>query len=116
MFTEPENEDTGQANPEPPIEQYLRALSRAMEQVGRLAPRKPVLITELGFGEPNRAEKINLGLQEIIMQQPQVKGFIQWGGDFAIKPGTPAGDAFKQVIEKHPKFFHSHVRFSDSGD
>jgi hypothetical protein len=116
MWTEPENEDTGQANPEPPIEQYLGALSRAMEQVGRLAPDKPVLITELGFAEPNRAEKIRRGLQEIIMRHPQIKGIIQWGGDFAIHPDTSAGSVFRQVIDKYPNFFHSHVRFSDSGD
>lgn len=116
MWTESENEDTGQANSEPPIEQYLRALSRAIKQVGRLAPDKPVLITELGFAEPNRAEKIRRGLQEIIMQHPQIKGIIQWGGDFAIQPGTPAGNAFRRIIDKHPAFFHSQVRFSDSGD
>jgi hypothetical protein len=116
MWTEPVNENTGQANAEPPVEQYLKALSRVMEQIGRLAPDKPVLITELGFAEPNRAKKIHRGLQEIIMQHSQIKGIIQWGGDFAIHPGTPAGAAFKKVIEEHSKLFHSSVRLSNSGD
>jgi hypothetical protein len=107
MWTEPADDGTPQ--PEPPIDHYLRCLDRVMEQLSRLAPEKPVLITELGFAEPSRVEKIRRGLTAIIKDYPQIKGFIQWGDFAAIRPGTPAARTFRQVIDANAEYFHHNI-------
>lgn len=109
MWTEPLNEDTGETISEAPMEQYLNALRRVMGQLRRVAPGKPVLITELGFAEPNRVEKIRRGLEAIVRDYPEIKGCINWGGDMAIRPGTPAAAAYKQLLDENAGLFHSRV-------
>ena len=109
MWTESENEETGEPIPEPPMEQYLNALKRVMQQLRQVAPEKPVLLTEVGFAKPNRAEKIVRGLTAITQDYPEIKGFINWGGDMRILPGTTEANAFRQVIDKNPELFHSRV-------
>ncbi len=109
MATEHEDEVTGRRIPEPPLDRYLTRLRAFMKKVKRLAPGKPVLLTELGFGAPNRVEKIRRGLREILRQYPQIKGVICWGDDFAIRPGTPEAAAFKGVINERPEAFHVRV-------
>lgn len=114
MRTEPMNDDTGKPNPEAPMDQYLNALKRVVEQLRRIAPGKPILITELGFAEPNRVEKIRRGLETIIHDYPEIKGCINWGGEMAIHPGTPAGNEFRKIIQENPSLFPGTVRFSRS--
>ncbi|MFT5465128.1 MAG: hypothetical protein ACI8UO_000214 [Verrucomicrobiales bacterium] len=94
-----------------PLDDFFRDLEDFMESVKRLAPDKPVIVTELGFPGPNEAEKVGRGMSTLL-SYPQVKGVALWGSgrggepDQLIRPDTEGAKAFRALIEKYPDAFH----------
>jgi len=85
------------------------------DNVRKVAPDMPVLITELGFCGEQVPEKITQGLNHFLSNYPEINGFMLWGDydmDCQIEPGQE-GDAFKAVIEANPDMFKSCVSLSD---
>jgi hypothetical protein len=114
-----------------PTAVYLDRLKTFMKIVSEVAPNKPVMLSEFGFGDDNDARKVKDGLNALLDHYPQIAAFSLWydmgvmkeetpdGGtvdipfDVQIEPGTPEGEAFREIVEAHPNRFHSRVFFSD---
>lgn len=108
-----------------PNEDMLQKLRTVLNEIKNVAPEKPVIIIEMGFGiasdtQDEIAEKVTAGLTELI-KHPQVNAFAMWSQsspevdpfNFLIRPNTPEGEAFKKVIDDNPDYFHSCIYFSD---
>jgi len=113
IATHPEEEGPDEPpGPIRPIRDFTQSLSQFLPHLDSIAPGKPVLITELGFPPPNAREKVETGLN-LLMKHENIKAFAMWVGSCQIRPGTPEGDAFKELVAENPDSFHSFVRFSD---
>lgn len=94
-----------------PLEDFFTDLTEFMEAVQRLAPDKPVIVTELGFPGPNESEKVARGISTLL-SYPQVKAVALWGSgrggepDQLIRPGSEGAKMFRELIAKHPDAFH----------
>ena len=108
-----------------PNEEMLQKLRDLLDAVNNIAPEKPIIIIEMGFGtaddtQDEIAQKVSLGLSEL-MKYPQINAFAMWSQsspevdpfNFLIRPDTPGGEAFQRVIDDNPTYFHSCVYFSD---
>lgn len=112
-----------------PTRVYLDRLDNFMKVIRKVAPGKPVMISEIGFGDDNDSMKVKDGLNALI-SYPEISAFIMWfdsmmmeetpSGDLVemdllmqIEPGTKEGEAFRDFVEQNPDYFHSCVRFSD---
>jgi hypothetical protein len=107
-----------------PTSVYLDRLKNFMKIVREVSPGKPVMISEFGFGDDNDAMKVKDGLNVLIKQYPEISAFVLWFNSpdlmdgvipflMQVEPGTPEGNAFKEVVRDNPDYFHSCVRFSD---
>ena len=108
---------------EPATSFFVNRLNTVMQMVRRVAPNKPVMIMELGFcGNLSlRAERIDATMDSIVRDHPDIRAVALWGSnpwggpltDCLIKPGSREAAAFKEIMELHPGYFRSCVRFSD---
>jgi hypothetical protein len=108
---------------------HLDNLDRLMEVVRRVAPNKPVMLTELGFPDGLNtdsavaAEKVTVGLNHILDNHLEIGAISMWSdpppGDDSfsfsclVRPGTQQGNAFRQVVEDNSDRFHSCAHFTD---
>ncbi len=111
------------------IDEHMRNLGKAMDEVKLAAPTKPLFFMEMGFPDGLRkdsswaAQKITQGFQRILASYPQIQGFAMWSThpswlsyfpwDCLIRPNTQQGAALKSTFAATPTKFHSCVYLSD---
>lgn len=109
-----------------PLATNVAMFDATMDVVRRVAPGKPVLITE--FGSPLRdpevvdsaenAERTRAALEQLLTYA-EVGGVAFWtrsigdGIDTLVRPGTAQAAALRAVVEAHGDRFVSCVRLSD---
>ncbi len=94
LNTEPEAE-TGYHPSEAP-QRHSEAMELRLQQIAKIAPNRPVLLTEFGILEPNRKQKAKEAFK-LIKSSGQIKGVVFWGAkvsgnpfDGALRFGEPS--------------------------
>jgi len=104
---------------------HIDRLRSTMSEIRTIAVGKPVLIIETGFSDGTESDslasaKVREGVTELLTNHPDIHAFAMWSQspdlpdfDFLIRPCSPEGLAFRDVVEAHSNRFHSCVYFSD---
>lgn len=115
---------------EVPVEEPLRWFRELMQTVRRVAPGKPVLLTEFGSPLPTRdvdseasAIRMQAALQQLLDDYPEVGGLAFWSRaltgdpttelDTLVRPGTAQARALRAILDADPDRFASCARFTD---
>ncbi|MFT5470106.1 MAG: hypothetical protein ACI8UO_005230 [Verrucomicrobiales bacterium] len=108
LETEPEDE-TG-FPPEEGPRKHVEAFNKTLATIARVAPNRPIILTELGILPPLKTEKAAAAF-ELIRNSRQIKAIVFWGAptgnnrfDAALEPGSPAAGILKSIIRKSPGF------------
>jgi hypothetical protein len=116
--THPEQEP-GEPKPRVrPMADFMESMDAFLRELEKVAPGKPVLITELGFPPPDSKAKISEGMKTLLAH-PNVKAAVFWtdGTDVQcqVRPDTPQAAALRKMIDEMPDKFHSDARSSEGG-
>ena len=114
LDTEPQDE-TGFPPREGP-QRHSQAFQETLAKIARVAPNRPVLLTEFGVLEPYRDEKARAAL-DLFSKNPQVKGVVIWGArtqgnpfDCALSPSEPAARTLRNAVNRNADLLQSTIQ------
>lgn len=104
---------------EVPENQHIQHFANMLDFIGSFAKDKPVFVVELGFPDGKKthselaASRVRKGMQ-FLLSRPEIAGISFWSAplhnfpfDSLLRPETPQGNAFEEIIGANPGKFHS---------
>lgn len=104
-----EEDEPGVPNVVRPLSDFTESMDTFLTRLEKVAPGKPVLLTETGFPPPEAGKKM-AECMKLLLSHKNVKGMIFWTDSdilCQVRPGEPEARVLKAMIEKMPEKFPS---------